>query len=191
MQVYDIYAELTAGIWGTERPIIWLIEPDFIQYTYEEQTNPFTMEEVAVLADDIIDVIKDRLPNAVISLFHATWTYDMADYWSYFDLSKVDMINTTGMADQNGYFNDGYAYGREEATYANLHAFTGKPILADTSFGVTEQNNTWSNATAGLLNERIADGVFAALIEPAPDNYQQQITALNPGLDSPLDSPCE
>lgn len=111
MDIYDSYASMTVTIWGTGRPFIWLIDPDFIQYTYEEQTQPLTMTELASLANDIIDTVKNRMPNAVISMFHATWTYGVADYWSYFDLSRIDMINTTGMADQDGYFNDGDAAG--------------------------------------------------------------------------------
>jgi len=185
MTVYDTYAKLTADVWGTQRQIIWLIEPDFIQYTYTGQTNPFTRQEVADLASQIIDTVKARLPNAVISLFHATWTYNVAEYWSHFNLTKVDMINTTGMVDQAGYFNNGDAYNRTEATYSFLHSTTGKPILADTSFGITNQNNTWSNAAVSTLNARIADGVFAVVIEPPPSNYEQQIASLKPQLVSP------
>jgi hypothetical protein len=185
MTVYDTYARLTADLWGTQRPIIWLIEPDFIQYTYATQTNPFTRQEIADLASQIIDTVKARLPNAIISLFHATWTYNVAEYWSHFNLAKIDMINITGMADQNGYFNDGDAYNRAEATYAFLHATTGKPILADTSFGVTNQNDTWSDAQTSTLNSMIGDGVFAVIIEPPPSTYEQQIAALNPSLLSP------
>jgi hypothetical protein len=173
LQVLQQTPRTTAEIWGTEKPIIWLIEPDFIQYTYEEQTNPFSKEEVAILAEDIIDTVKAVLPNALISLFHATWTYNVAEYWSHFNLAKVDMINTTGMADQDGYFNNGDAYNRTEATYTYLHDVTGKPIFTDTSFGATTQNNTWSTSEAEIINARIADGVFAVLIEPVTDNYEQ------------------
>jgi hypothetical protein len=187
LAIYDSYARMTVEIWGTEQPFIWLIEPDFIQYTYEEQTDPLTMPELAQLANDIINTIKNQMPNAIISLFHATWTYGVAEYWSYFDLSQVDLINTTGMADQDGYFNDGDAAGRAEATYAFLHQVTGKPIFVDTSFGVTEQGNTWSNAPADVLNARISEGVCAVLIEPAPVDYEDQIGVLNPRLISPCD----
>jgi hypothetical protein len=185
MNVYNSYAGTTAEVWGTEKPIIWLIEPDFIQYTYEEQTNPFSRQEAAILTEDINDTVKSQLPNAVISLFHATWTSNVAEYWSHFNLTKVDMINTTGMADQNGYFNDGDACNRAEATYAYLYEITGKPILADTSSGATTQNNTWSTSTADTINARIADGVSGVIIEPVPDNYEQQIATLNPHLNLP------
>lgn len=47
--------------------------------------------------------------------------------------------------------------------------------------------NTWSNATPTVLNARISEGVFAALIEPAPEHYESQITALNPQFISPCD----
>ncbi len=187
MTVYDTYARLTAEVWGTQKPIIWLIEPDFIQYTYPEQTSPFTRQEIADLASEIIRVVRARMPNAVISLFHATWTYNVAEYWSHFDLTRVDMINTTGMADQNGYFNDGDAANRSEATYAFLHSTTGKPILVDTSFGVSNMNDTWSNASVATLNARIAEGVFAALVEPPPADYETRIGALGPMLASPCE----
>jgi hypothetical protein len=57
----------------------------------------------------------------------------------------------------------------------------------DTSFGVSTQANTWSSATASVLNQRIADGVSAVLINPMPGNYQSQISTLAPQLDSTCD----
>ena len=54
----------------------------------------------------------------------------------------------------------------------------------DTSFGVSGQDNTWSNASATTLNERIADGVIAVNVNPMPSNYQSQIDALAPDLSS-------
>jgi hypothetical protein len=44
--------------------------------------------------------------------------------------------------------------------------------------------DSWSGATIGTLNARIADGVAGALIFPTPGNYQQRINALAPGLAS-------
>jgi hypothetical protein len=65
-----------------------------------------------------------------------------------------------------------------------LHQLTGKPVLADTSFGVTTMDDTWSASPEATLNARISDGVAAALVYPVPGNYQSRINTLNPQLGS-------
>ena len=65
-----------------------------------------------------------------------------------------------------------------------LNQLTGKPIIADTSFGVTTMQDSWSTASAATLNERIGDGVAGVLIYPTPGDYQQRINGLAPQLAS-------
>ena len=88
------------------------------------------------------------------------------------------MANVAG-----GYFNDGDAEGRPDGTYRFLYELTGKPFLIDTSFGVSTQANTWSSASADVINQRIADGVAGVLINPMPGGYESQISTLTPSLD--------
>jgi hypothetical protein len=68
-----------------------------------------------------------------------------------------------------------------------LYELVAKPILVDTSFGVTTQDNTWSSATTDTLNARIGDGVAAVLVNPTPAGYQSQIE----GYQGQLQTTCQ
>jgi hypothetical protein len=189
ISIYQSYAERSREAFP-DRPVVWLIDPDFIQYTYDEQSSPLSYAELGDLATDIICTVKAAMPNAVIALNHSSWIRDdvLTGYWGAMPMDAVDLVHTTGMANvPGGYINDGDAEGREDGTYRFLHELTGKPLLVDTSFGVSTQANTWSSATASVLNQRIADGVSAVLINPMPGNYQSQISTLAPQLDSTCD----
>jgi hypothetical protein len=139
------------------------------------------MAELGQLATDIICAIKSNMPNAVIALNHSTWVAgnEYNAFWNAMPLALVDMIHVTGAANvPGGFFNTTDANNRQDGTFAYLSQLTGKPLLVDTSFGVTNMQDTWSTATPATLNARIADGVVGALVEPMPNNYQQRITAL-------------
>ncbi len=51
---------------------------------------------------------------------------------------------------------------------------------ANTSFGPSQQADSWSDQTATTLNQRIADGVFALNVTspPADSTYQVRLNAL-------------
>jgi len=185
LAIYQSYAERSRAAYPS-KPVIWIIDPDFIQYTYEEQTDPLSMSELGSLASDIVCTVREAMPNALIALNHSSWIRGsvLTGYWNAMPLDAVEFVHTTGMASvPGGYINDGDAAGREDGTYWFLHQLTGKPILVDTSFGVSTQANTWSTASADVLNQRIADGVAGVLINPTPSNYQNQINTLTPSLD--------
>ncbi len=185
LSIYQSYAERSHTAFPS-KPVIWIIDPDFIQYTYDEQANPLTMQELGDLASDIVCTVREAMPNALIALNHSSWIRGsvLTGYWGAMPLDAVEFVHTTGMANvPGGYLNDGDAAGREDGTYRYLHELTGKPILVDTSFGVSTQANTWSSASADVLNQRIADGVAGVLINPTPSNYQGQINDLSPSLD--------
>jgi len=186
LSIYTSYAQRSRAAYP-DKPVIWLIDPDFIQYTYDEQTNPLSMAELGSLATEIVCTVKAAMPNAVIALNHSTWIRDdvLTGYWDAMPLDAVDFVHTTGMANvPGGYFNDGDAEGRPDGTYRFLYELTGKPFLIDTSFGVSTQANTWSSASADVINQRIADGVAGVLINPMPGGYQSQISTLTPSLDT-------
>ena len=97
------------------------------------------------------------------------------------------MVWTTGVGNNQGLINQGLAadmYNGTTARYSYLHQSTGKPVFVDTSFGVSQQADSWSNNTAAVLNDRIADGVIAANVTQPPSDYQTRITKLAPDLDS-------
>ena len=83
-----------------------------------------------------------------------------------------------------GYLNTGDSFNRPDGTYAYLHMLTGKNILVDTSFGATAQSDTWTTTDTATLNQRIQDGVIAAIVTTPPSNYQAAVAGLAPQLGS-------
>ncbi len=184
--LYESYARRSYAV-AANRPVIWIVEPDFSQYAEPGQQNPLSMAELGQLASDIICAIKGNMPNAVIALNHSTWLggAELRNFWNAMPLDLIDMLHITSSSNvPGGYFNTGDANNREDGTFAFLSQLTGRPIIADTSFGVTTMNDSWSTASAATLNARIADGVVGALVYPTPNDYAQRINALGPGLDS-------
>lgn len=183
--MYESYAQRSYAAYPN-RPVIWVIEPDLSQYAEGQSGNPLSMADLGGYTADIICAIKTNMPNAVIALNHSTWLTGAQTraFWSAMPLDLVDLLHITSAANiPGGYFNDTDANNREEGTFRFLSQLTGKSILADTSFGITTMQDSWSTATAATLNQRIADGVVGVLIYPTPGDYAQRIGALG-GLTS-------
>jgi hypothetical protein len=186
LSIYANYAKMTHQAWPT-KPLLWLLEPDFIQYSGKSQKNPLSLTELGQLASDIICAIKSNMPNASVAINHSSWIRDpqRAQYFAAMPMSVVDAVYTTGLGNvAGGYINMGDSYNRPDGTYASLHALTKKPIIVDTSFGVTAMADTWSTAPLDTLNARIADGVVAVNVNPMPGTYQTSIATLAPKLSS-------
>jgi hypothetical protein len=188
-RLLDIYASYAARSYAViaDRPVLWIVEPDFSQYAEPSQSNPLSMQELGQLASDILCAIKGNMPNAVIALNHSTWLggAELTGFWNAMPLDLIDLLHITSVADvPGGYFNTGDANSRQDGTFRFLRQLTGKPIIADTSFGVTTMQDSWSTASAATLNARITDGVVGALIYPTPGDYAQRIGGLAPQLAS-------
>jgi hypothetical protein len=190
IQAYANYAKQSYAVWPT-KPLAWLLEGDFVQFTNSGQSSPLTMAEVGQLAADITCAIKGNMPNAVVAINHSTWnTNDVTNsYWNAMKSAGVryDFAWTTGVANNNGFFNTGVTastYNGATATYSYLHQVSGKKIFVDDGCGGNTAED-WAPATAATLNARIASGVMAfnhcASLET---NYQSLITALKPQLNS-------
>jgi hypothetical protein len=174
LDMYAGYAKKTAAAWPS-KPLVWLLEGDFVQYTYDAQTSKLSLDELGALARDITCAIKGNMPNAVVALNHSTWLSDDVTngYWQAMNAADYDLVWTTGVADNKGYFEakaDDSAYNKATATYAYVAKKTGRKILVDTSFGLSEMSDSWTSASASALNQRISDGVLAANVtKPAAD----------------------
>lgn len=180
VQRYSDYARQTQQA-SPQKPVIWLLEGDFIQYTYDDQSEPFSMSELGALTERIVCGIREAQPNAIIALNHSSWIRNptLSNYFAAMPLDVIDLVWTTGMGDvPGGYLNDGDANDREDGTYRYLSHISGKKLLVDTSFGASQQADSWSNVAAATLNERIADGVIAANVTEPPSDYQGRVSAL-------------
>ena len=136
MNAYATFANQTALIIGRNTEIVWLIEPDFLQYAVEKSgqftQRPLTHADMRLLFDDFVTAIKTHLPNALISWDISPWV-DMAKWWGFFKNSKyVDFINTSGgghLANNNKIdpFNP--------ITYEFMKKLTGRKIISDSGMG--------------------------------------------------------
>jgi hypothetical protein len=200
---YAYYAKQAYAVWPT-KPLVWLLEGDFVQYTDSSEVNypsasgsnpgaasttveALSYAELGQLAADITCAIKSNMPNAVVAIDHSTWNADDVtnSYWGAMKSVNYDMVWTTGVATANGFFSTGTtatSYNGKTATYQYLHTLTGKTILVDTSFGASAMGDTWSNTTAATIDARISDGVIAANVTTVPSNYSSAVGSLEPSL---------
>jgi hypothetical protein len=188
VQMYAYYAQQSHAAWPT-KPLVWLIEGDFIQYTSESgtQTQPLTYAQLGQLAVQVAMAIKSNMPNAVVAFDDSAWVgdEDRKSYWTAIGAADYDMVWTTGVGNNPPFLNaaeDAGAYNGTTATYSFLHTYTGKKILVDESAGMSQETDTWSNQSAATLNSLIEAGVIAVNVSGAPSNYQSNVTALGPEL---------
>jgi len=188
IDMYANYARLTQAA-SPNKGVVWLLEGDFIQYTYADQMSPLTMAELGTLTTDIVCAIKAAQPSAVVALNHSTWIRNpqMSSYFNAMRdsgaLAALDLVWTTGMGNvTGGYFNDGDARNRSDGTYTYLSTLTGKRILVDTSFGATSMDDSWTGIPVPTLDQRIADGVVAVNVTEPPADYQTRVAGLGPQL---------
>jgi hypothetical protein len=184
ISMYTWYAQQTHTAWPT-KPLVWLLEGDFVQYTATSQGSPLTMAELGQLAADIATAIKTNMPNAVVAINHSTWNADAVtnDFWNAMKTAcaSYDMVWTSGAATTSGYFDNATTsttYNAKTAKYSYVHSLTGRTIFVDTSFGASAMGDTWTTAGAATINARIADGVIAANVTTPPSNYQTAIGAI-------------
>ena len=167
---YAWYAAQTYAVF--KKPIIWLLEGDFIQYSIEGSSTGLSYAQLGQLAAQIARAIKCNDPPAVVAINYSTWisSSQLTSYISGINTAMAalgtsyDMIWTTGA---------GNSANAGNSSYANLHAVTGKPILVDESFGLSAAGDTWANQSAATINARIAGGVVAANITTATPSYLQ------------------
>jgi hypothetical protein len=188
VNAYAWYAQKTAAAWPT-KPLVWLLEGDFVQLTDSAQSSPMTYADIGKLAADITHAIKSNMPNAVVAIDHSAWNSDDVtnSYWGAMASADYDMVWTTGVGNNKGFINGdatSSAYNAKTATYAYLNTLTGRTVLVDTSAGASAAGDSWSTASAADLNARIAEGVIAANITgTTPNGLQSNINNLS-GLDA-------
>jgi len=166
LNAYRSYSQGFASCYGTTRPIIFEMEPDWYQYTGSGQSQPWTAAQAGTRMTELVNALKTNLPNARFSMDVSPWVAPGngsdhgAQWFSNFDMSLFSFVNTSG-----GGTNADTAKIRDanNMTWAGLHRVTGKPILADTGYGANGRSAGHDAAwdVAANINARIADGVIA------------------------------
>ena len=183
---YESYAAGFAGCLGTTRPIIFLMEPDFYQYTVSDQQRPWTPQTAGTIMSMFVAAIKKHLPNAVFSMDISPWVapndgQDNGQQWyANFDMTAFTFINTSGGSTQA---NNAKIRG-DKMTWAGVSQVTGKPILADTGYGVNGASAgpdaAWD--TPANINARIADGVISISQYNPSSNWGATISGIRSQL---------
>lgn len=166
LNAYRSYSQGFAACYGTTRPIVFEMEPDWYQYTNSSQTQPWTAAQAGQYMSQLVMALKTNLPNARFSMDVSPWVApgngmdNGAQWFSNFDLSLFSFINTSGGGTNA---NTVKIRSSNNMTWAGLHKVTGKPILADTGYGANGisagPDPAWD--VAANINARIADGVVS------------------------------
>jgi hypothetical protein len=173
VKAYAYYATQTYAAY--KKPVLWLLEGDFVQYSPEgAQTQPLSYAQLGQLAAQITLAIKCNDPPAVVAINYSSWisTTQRDSYFGGINDAMAaagtsyEMVWMSGKGDS--------ANAGTGTTWAALKAAAGgKPILVDESFGASAASDSWANQTAATVNARIAGGVVAANITTATPSYLQ------------------
>jgi hypothetical protein len=183
--IIEMYANYARMVHRTRpgKQVIWWLEGDFIQYSYDDQSNPLSYAELGALARDITCAIKSNQPSAVVAMNHSPWISDEQsdDFWSAQPTDVLDLVWVQGPGDSAAFVNAG-EYNRATANYGWLRQKTGRPIMAETSYAGDGQADRWTSATASAINSRISEGVIGVLVDSPSSNYQSAIDSLGSQL---------
>jgi hypothetical protein len=183
--IIEMYANYARMVQRTSpgKQVIWWLEGDFIQYSYDDQSNPLSYAELGALARDITCAIKSNQPSAVVAMNHSPWIGDEQadDFWSAQPLDVLDLVWVQGPGDSAAFVNAG-EYNATTANYGWLRRKTGRPIMAETSYAGSGQADRWTNASASAINSRISEGVIGVLVDKPGSNYESAIGSLGSRL---------
>jgi hypothetical protein len=186
-QIVRAYGEYARVVYARSpsKPVIWWLEGDFVQYSNSSQTSPLSYAELGSLTRDITCAIKSNEPNAVVAMNHSPWNADDVSkgFWGAQPTDVLDLIWVQGPGDTDVLVNSG-SYNAATANFAWLHSYTGKKIMAETSYQSSSSGDRWSTTTAANINARIANGVIGVLVNQPPSNYQSAFTTLGSSLNS-------
>jgi hypothetical protein len=188
--VYESYAQGFAGCYGTTHPILFLMEPDFYQYTVSNQTQPWQPARAGQIMSQFVSAVKKHLPNAVFSMDISPWVApnngsdNGASWYSNFDMSLFTFVNTSGGGTDAA---SPKIRASNNMTWAGVNRVTGKPILADTGYGVNGgsagPDPNWDNPAN--VNARMADGVVSISQYNPSANWGATISGLRSQLNTP------
>jgi hypothetical protein len=194
VSAYKSYSDGFAQCYGTTRPIVFEMEPDWYQYTISSQSAPWTPKQAGQMLGQLVAALKSSLPNARFSIDVSPWvgpsngSDNGAAWYSNFDMSQFSFVNTSGGGTNADTAKIRSANGM---TWAGLSQVTGKPILADTGYGANGaaagEDPLWN--VAANINARMADGVVSISQYNPSSDWGATIAALRSQLNAPKFSP--
>jgi hypothetical protein len=194
LDAYRSYSQGYAGCYGTSKPIVFVMEPDFYQYTISDQSMPWTPTEAGQIMSEFVAALKTSLPNARFSIDASPWVAPNngsdhgANWFSNFDMSLFTFVNTSGGGTNA---NTDKIRSENNMTWAGLRQASGKPILADTGYGANGvsagEDPNWN--LAENINARIADGVISISQYNPGSGWANAISSVRGQLATPSTCP--
>lgn len=174
------YQEISAQIaqtYGTDRPVLFHIEPDFFQYAQTfntQQQAPLSFAEAQTILNGFIAAVKQGLPNAVIVLDVSPWNPDQAAWFAGMDMDQVSYVGMVGKI----FPSDNSVI--DANRYSDIAAAAERPIIVNTAYGPggwsagyrsawEERSRLETVAQAGVI------GVIQAVQTSDASRYQQVI----------------
>jgi hypothetical protein len=184
VNMYGQYAKKVYSV-SPNKPVIWWLEGDFIQYSDTTQSMPLSYAELGSLSRDITCAIKLNEPNAIVAVNHSPWiTNDQSTgFWGAQPMDVVDMVWVQGQGNTGTLPNSG-SYNAQTATYTWLWQFTGRPIMAETSYAGAGADDLWTTTSAANIDARITSGVIGVNVVNPNSNLQSAVQSLTPQLAS-------
>jgi hypothetical protein len=190
LNAYRSYSQGYASCYGTTRPIIFEMEPDWYQYTYTSQSQPWTAAQAGQRMAELVAALRTNLPNAIFSMDVSPWvgpsngSDNGAQWYSSFDMSLFTFVNTAGGGTNA---NTAKIRSSNNMTWAGLNQVTGKPILADTGYGANGvsagHDPNWD--VVANINARIADGVVSIAQYNPNSSWGSTIASIRSQLSTP------
>jgi len=174
---YKNYAQGIACDYSITNPTIWLIEPDYLQYSVtgsdisiHGKQNGGGIPDADLggkYFNEIVSAIKQYLPNAKIAVDISPWLNDKITTWyNNFDKGKVDYLFTSGGRTQGGNTRIRLDNNNNVTWAQASSAMGGKKIIADCGYGIGGVNEDdyedWMNTTN--VRNRMNEGVIGLTI---------------------------
>ncbi|NLD98934.1 MAG: carbohydrate-binding protein [Fibrobacter sp.] len=181
----DFAQNIASKVKGSGIETIWLLEPDYYQYASGPQApSPLSFSQAGDYLGQLIDIIKQQLPDAKIAIDISPWIQDQGNTQSWYNampLNKVDFLFTSGGQSQA---QSSTIKAENKMTWQGVSSATGKPVIADCGYGVgggsTGHNAAWDDVNN--LKARIADGIIAITQKNPNSSWGNTITTLRTQL---------
>jgi hypothetical protein len=195
LNIYSAYAKGIAGSYGTDKPVIWCMEPDYSQYTESMQEGGgISYADAGKLMSDIISTVKNDLPKSMFSMDISPWK-DTTWQNNWFTALNVEenfsFVNTSGGSSKaaSAFISDDWAQNLPK--WAWVMKRWKKPLIADAGYGVNGSpaghDSNWDNVNN--LNARIADGVIGVSQYNPKNDWAGTIQSIRSQLPAPPSCP--
>jgi hypothetical protein len=182
---YAKYAQGFAQSCGTTRPMIWMMEPDYYQYSTGGDPQSLTAQEAGQIMHMLVTTVKQYLPNVLFSMDISPWIPNNgANWYSNFTMGDFTFISTSGGGTDA---DTARIRSANTMTWAGVHQVTGKPILADTGYGASGRpagHDPFWDVPANV-NARMLDGVISITQYSPNTNWPTTIGQIRPQLSAP------